>query len=181
MSTYGLLMIAPVLAMLVWAAVEDIRFRRIPNWLTFSLVLSGIVQSFTTHGMTTPGGSLLGLLTGLTLTFGLFARGALGGGDVKLLSGIGAWFGPQCALAVFCVEAVVGMVLVLMQATAQGRMRVLLRNSAVVAINLAHVRELGVEHAKATGQSSRSVDRPLPYAVPVLIAVAIIAARSWRP
>ena len=181
MSTYGLLMIVPALAMLAWAAIEDIRFRRIPNWLTFSLVLSGIAQSFTSHGATTPGSSLLGLLTGLGLTFGMFALGALGGGDVKLLSGIGAWFGPQCALAVFIVEALVGMILVLAQATAQGRMRVLLRNSAVVAINIAHVRELGVEHAKATGQSSRSVDRPLPYAVPVLIAMAIVIGRSWRP
>ena len=181
MTTFSLLMIAPALGLLVWAAVEDMRHRRIPNWLTFSLMLSGIVQSFMSHGATTPTGSILGLLTGFALTVGMFAIGALGGGDVKLLTGIGAWFGPQVALAVFCVEAVVGMVLVLAQATAQGRLRVLLRNSAVVAINLAHVREVGVEHAKATGQSSRSVDRPLPYAVPVLIAMAILIARSWRP
>jgi prepilin peptidase CpaA len=180
MGTYGILMAAPALALLVWAAIEDLRSRRIPNWLTFSLVLSGIVQSFTSHGVTTPTGSLLGLLMGFALTFGMFAVGALGGADVKLLSGIGAWFGPQAALAVFCVEAVIGMILVLMQAAAQGRLRMLLRNSAVVAINLAHVREVGVDHAKATGQSCRSVDRPLPYAVPVLIAMAILIARSWR-
>jgi prepilin peptidase CpaA len=180
MSTYGILMIAPALALLVWAAAEDVRSRRIPNWLTFSLVLSGIVQSFTRQGMTTPTGSLLGMLTGFALTFGMFALGALGGGDVKLLSGIGAWFGPQCAFVCFCLEAIIGMVLVLVQATAQGRLRVLVRNSAVVAINLAHVREVGVEHAKATGQSCRSVDRPLPYAVPVLIAMTILIARSWR-
>ena len=45
MATYTLLMVAPVLGLLVWAAAEDLRFRRIPNWLTFSLILSGFVQS----------------------------------------------------------------------------------------------------------------------------------------
>ena len=93
---------------------------------------------------------------------------------MKLLSGIGAWFGPQYALAVFCVEAVIGMVLVLMQATAQGRLRVLFRNSAVLAINLAHVNTLGVKHVSETGQSFRSIDRPLPYALPVMIATILV-------
>jgi prepilin peptidase CpaA len=173
-------MAAPALMLLVWAAVSDWRTRLIPNWLTFSLLLSGIVQSFTSHGLTTPVGSLLGLLTGLALTFPMFAINALQAGDVKLLSGIGAWFGPQAAFACFCVEGVVGMILVLAQAAAQGRLRVLFRNSAVVAINLAHVREVGVDHAKATGESCRSVDRPLPYAVPVLIAMTLLMARSWK-
>ena len=59
-------------------------------------------------------------------------------------------------------------------ALAQGRTRVLLRNTAVVAINLAHVNDVGLDHAKATGQACRSIDRPLPYAVPVLAAMLIL-------
>ena len=70
----------------------------------------------------------------------------------------------------------VGMVMVIVQALAQGRTKVLMRNTAVVAINLAHVNDVGVEHARETGQSCRSVDRPLPYAVPVLVAMAILLA-----
>jgi hypothetical protein len=41
-------------------------------------------------------------------------------------------------------------------------------------VNLVHVRDVGLEHATATGKSSQSVDKPLPYAVPVLLAVATI-------
>jgi hypothetical protein len=90
---------------------------------------------------------------------------------VKLLAAVGAWLGPWRVLAVFMMAAIIGMAMVLTQATRQGRLRVLFRNSAAVAINLVHVRDLGVEHAKAAGQSCRSVEQPLPYAIPVLAAV----------
>ena len=68
--------------------------------------------------------------------------------------------------------------MVLAQATRQGRLRVLFRNSAAVAINLVHVRDLGVDHAKTVGQSCHSVDEPLPYAVPVLAAVVLMLATA---
>ena len=178
MSTYGLLMAAPALGLLVWAAAEDLRSRRIPNWLTFSLMLSGIAQSFAGGGTTTPAMSLRGFGVGLALPLVLFLLGALGGGDVKLIAGVGAWFGPAAVLGVFTVAAVVGAVIVLIQALLQGRTRVLMRNTAMVAINLAHVQDVGLEHTKATGQSCRSVDRPLPYAVVVLIATGIVMAAS---
>ena len=45
-----------------------------------------------------------------------------------------------------------------------------------LAVNLVHVRQVGVEHAKATGLACRSVDRPLPYAVPTGLAVVVLAA-----
>jgi prepilin peptidase CpaA len=176
MSTYGLLMAAPVWGLLVWAAVEDLRSRRIPNWLTFSLVLSGIAQSFTATSMISPGLSLAGFAVGFALPMTLFLIGALGGGDVKLLAGVGAWFGPSMVFRVFLLAAIVGAVMVIAQALAQGRTRLLLRNTAVVAINLAHVNDVGVDHARESGQACRSVDRPLPYAVPVLVAIGILLA-----
>ena len=176
MNTYTLLMCAPVVALLTVAAVVDWRTRRIPNWLTFTLVLSGIAQSFMPYALVSPANAMLGCVAGFTLTFALYALGAVGGGDVKLLTGIGAWFGPQAALAVFAVEAIVGMVMALAQAAYQGKTRLLLKNSALVAVNLAHVTEVGLEHTRQTGQACRSIDRPLPYAVPVLVAVMILLA-----
>ncbi len=181
MTTYGLLMCLPVVGLLVVAAVTDIRSRRIPNWLTFAMLLSGIAQSFTPAGMVSPGASMLGFAVGFALPFVLFAMGALGGGDVKLLAALGAWFGPQAALNLFVIAAVAGAVMVLIQAGIQGRTKMLLRNSAMVAINVVHVNEVGLEHTKQTGQSSKSIDRPLPYAVPVLIAMSILLVSSWTP
>jgi prepilin peptidase CpaA len=176
MSTYGLLMAAPVLALLIYAAMEDLRSRRIPNWLTFSLVLSGIAQSFMPANTISPAFALAGFAVGFALPMALFLIGALGGGDVKLLAGVGAWFGPGVVFRVFLLAAIVGAIMVLVQALVQGRTRVLMRNTAVVAMNLAHVNDVGLDHARATGQSCRSIDRPLPYAVPVLAAMGILLA-----
>jgi prepilin peptidase CpaA len=179
MSKLAILHLLPLFVMLAIAVVTDIRTRRIRNWLTFSLALTGLAQSFTFMHTVTPAASFLGLAAGFCLTFVLFAMGGLGGGDVKLLAGVGAWLGPLPVLAVFCLEAVIGMVIVLIQATLQGRLTQLLHNSALVAVNLTHVNELGVAHVSATGKSCRSVDRPLPYAVPVFLGVAALVAASW--
>ena len=70
--------------------------------------------------------------------------------------------------------------IVLAQAAAAGRLRVLARNSAVVAVNLWHVRQVGVEHATETGRACRSVDRPLPFAVPVFAATLFVLYVSVR-
>ncbi len=140
------------------------------------MILAGIGQSLLPIRTVGLPDSLLGFLTGFGLTFVMFALGAIGGGDVKLLAGIGAWIGPGPTLAVFAIEAILGAAIVLAQATWQGRLTTLLRNSTVLAINLAHVGDVGVDHVSATGRSCRSVDRPLPYAVPTLVAVAMVLA-----
>ena len=53
----GMLMLKllPMLALLVWAAVEDLRIRKIRNWLTFSLALGGICCSAVYAPLVTPG------------------------------------------------------------------------------------------------------------------------------
>jgi len=179
METHAILSLVPLFAMLVWAAMVDLRSRRIPNWLTFSMILTGIAQSFM-GSMLTPAQAGQGLLVGFGLTFVLFAIGALGGGDVKLLAGVGAWTGVAGVVFVFASAAIIGMVMVLSQSLAQGRLRILLRNSAMVAVNVMHIDAVGVEHASETGKSCRSVDRPLPYAVPVLLGgVLLIGRELW--
>jgi Flp pilus assembly protein protease CpaA len=98
---------------------------------------------------------------------------------VKLLAGVGTWVGAAGALGVFVAAALVGLVLVLCQALWQRRLPNLLRNSAVLVVNLVHLNEVGMEHAVATGRSCRSVDRPLPYAVPILVGTLLVAAQLY--
>jgi prepilin peptidase CpaA len=179
MTAHTLLMCVPMLALLVWAAAEDIRSRRIPNWLTIALGLSGIMQSWMLGHTVTPLQSILGWLSGLGLLFVLFAIGAVGAGDVKLLAGVGAWIGPLLVAEVFALEALIGMAIVLVQSMQQHRVRTLLRNSAVIAINLIHVSQLGADHVQETGQSAQSVERPLPYAVPVLLATVAVVLLAY--
>ena len=178
MTTGGLMMCVPMLGLLTWAAAVDVRCRRIPNWLSFSLLLAGFAQSLTWCRTVGPADACLGFLTGFGLTFALFGLGALGGGDVKLLAGIGAWLGPVPTLLVFAGAALIGMAVVVVQAAAQGRLTKLFRNSAVIAMSLAQAGESGLDQAAETGRAcSGDTGRPLPYAVPVLLATLLVFAR----
>jgi prepilin peptidase CpaA len=179
LNASALLHLTPLLAMLGWASVTDFRSRRIRNWLTLTMMVTGFMQSFTPIHVATPGGSALGFLVGFGVTFILFALGAIGGGDVKLIAGVGAWVGPIGAMQVFLLEAIIGMVIVLIQAAWQGRLTLLLHNSMLLTINLVHLQDVGIDHVTRTGQAARSVDRPLPYAIPVFLAVATLAIKSY--
>jgi prepilin peptidase CpaA len=175
MSARVVIPLLPLIAMLLVAATIDLRRRRIPNWLTASMALSGLAQSFAAHHTVGPASSALGMLVGFALPLVLMILNAVGGGDVKLLAAVGAWVGPVNVLLVFLLKDVVGLVLVLGQAAWQRRLGALARNSTVVALNLVHIRHVGVETVQQTGLSCRSVDKPLPMAVPVLIALVALA------
>ena len=179
MSTYGLLLYVPLLALLAWAAVTDVRSRRIPNWLSFTLILTGLLQCLTPGG-TSLLASVTGLLLGFGLTFLFFAVGAMGGGDVKLLTGVGAWLGPWGVLLVFAIEAIVGMIQAVLQAASQRRLGTVLKNSVVVAGGLAAGGgDLGIASLPAPGADPAATKQVLPYSVPVLIATAMVLMGRW--
>jgi prepilin peptidase CpaA len=170
----------PLLGLLLAAAVIDVRQRRIPNWLTLGLILSGLARAAALSGWAGLAHAVAGVFAGAAVPFILFALGALGGGDVKLLAGIGAWLGPAPALAVFALQCVIGLGLVLAQALHQGRTLVLFRNTAVLAADIARQGVVACAPG-GDGQSFRSIDRPLPYAVPVAIAtIAVVIAPAWN-
>ena len=165
---------APLIVLLTWAAIEDLRARRIANWLSFSLLLAGIASAATGSNSIGVGQSVSGALAGFSIPFVLFALGALGGGDVKLLAAVGAWVGPLRAVEIFAASAVVGLIIVLVQAGVQGKLSQLFRNSILLTVNLAHVGDVGLDHVKATGRDAKSVEKPLPYAVPILLGTLFV-------
>lgn len=171
------LILLPMFALLAWAAVVDLRSRRIPNWLTLSLALTGIVQSFLALHAATPWMSLLGLITGFVLNVGLFALHIRGGGDVKLFAGLGAWLGPVMTFEVFLASTILAALLALVQCACNGKLTALFRNTAVLAVSAAHPKELGVAHVTRPDGTFHSVGKPVPYAVPVILAT--VAVLIW--
>jgi prepilin peptidase CpaA len=84
-----------VIALIGIAFFTDIRHRIIPNWLTFTAVLCGILFHFIAEGMKGLLFSAGGLLCGFGILFILYLFGALGAGDVKLFAAIGALAGVE--------------------------------------------------------------------------------------
>ncbi|MGA2064426.1 MAG: prepilin peptidase [Thermoguttaceae bacterium] len=98
-------------AVLVLAAMIDGWKLRVPNWLTFPLVIGGWTLSAIGYGWEGLAWSLTGTAVGLALLLPAYAIGGMGAGDVKLLAGVGAWVWGTTTCYAFCVSAVVGGVL----------------------------------------------------------------------
>lgn len=103
---------------LIVAAVIDGWKLKVPNYITFPMILSGWVYSTWAYGLEGLGWSLVGTVVGLALLLPLYAIGGMGAGDVKLLAGVGAWIGAgetgvQDLCFAFALSALIGAVIAL--------------------------------------------------------------------
>ena len=142
------------------AAVYDVRYRRIPNWLTFGGVLIGLgLNGFLDQGR--PGlfvSSLLGLAIAFVVYFVLYALRAMGAGDVKLMAAVGAIVGWRDWFGIFIITAIIGGLMALILVAVRGRVKKTLWNVAFILSELkggrpAYMRreELDVKNPKALG------------------------------
>ncbi|MCR9119940.1 MAG: prepilin peptidase [bacterium] len=100
---------------LVVAAWIDGAQLRVPNWITFPLIISGWVYASIMYPMLDYGTWYEGLMwsfggtaVGLALLLPAYAIGGMGAGDVKLMAGIGAWVFIETTVYAFGISAVVG-------------------------------------------------------------------------
>ncbi len=100
-----------VTVVLIVAAVIDGFELKVPNWLTFPLIISGWIYSCVAMGWSGLGWSLFGTMVGLVLLLPAYAIGGMGAGDVKLLAGVGAWMHGLHTFYAFCISTVVGAIL----------------------------------------------------------------------
>ena len=148
-----------LLAVVLVAGVYDVRYRRIPNWLTVSGVLLGLaLNTFLYQGWPGLRFSLVGLAVGFGVYFGLYAVRAMGAGDAKLMAAVGAMGGWQDWFGIFLITALIGGVMSLILVTARGRVKKTLWNLGFILTELKSLRpaymakeELDVRSPKALG------------------------------
>jgi prepilin peptidase CpaA len=163
---------------LVVAAIIDGLKLKVPNWLTFPMIISGWVYSAAFSPFAGWEGllySVIGTIVGLGLLLPAYAIGGMGAGDVKLLAGIGAWVWGTATLYAFAVSAIVGgLIAVLM---------VLVRRSWfkhqnqfwVICNEILTVKD--PEKLAAIAADRKSSMMLLPYGIPIAIgSIAYFAA-----
>lgn len=106
-------MMEPVILMtlvvlLVTAVGTDIRFSRIPNWLTFPSMGVALAMHTWLNGIHGALFSLAGLGAGFGILLLFYIAGGIGAGDVKLMAAIGAMVGPHGVLSVALLSALAG-------------------------------------------------------------------------
>jgi len=169
-----------VSAAVIVAAVIDAWKLKVPNWLTFPLILTGwALGLFHDLGLLAGAGgigaSLAGTALGFALLLPVYAIGGMGAGDVKMQMGFGAWVGAFFGLGeglkvvfyAFCAAAVIGGILALAMIVVRRQFQRNLENTREIVADLLNAPGLGAISDKAARRKSRL--HLLPYGVPLCL------------
>jgi prepilin peptidase CpaA len=135
---------------LIAAAISDLRFFRIPNYLPAILILLFGVVSVVTGYSAISIDNVLHFLAALAIGMILFSRGWIGGGDAKLYAAAALWFDWVGAVALIFTTTIAG---------------------AALAMILIAARMLGLR------KNVPREDRRIPYGV--AIATGAILTAAW--
>ena len=172
---------------MIAAAVIDGWKLKVPNWLTFPLILSGwalgLFHDFdwlpVSTGFGGIGASLAGTMVGFALLYPIHMIGGMGAGDVKMQMGFGAWIGSFYGLSAgdahpgamwivfyaFCLAAIIGGVLALGMIAVRGQLRKNMTNTREILGDLFAAKGVGDMAEKAAARKPRL--HLLPYGIPL--------------
>lgn len=157
----------------VWAGVMDWRYRRIPNWLTISGLVVGLVVNTVLDGWPGAKASLLGAGLGLALLLPFVMLKAIGAGDWKLMGALGAFLGPSRLVTVLVVSMIVAGVMAIVLVIVKGRLLETLRNMGRLLMAFANLhlppREVSLDNPEAV---------KVPFGVAVAVTVVLVGVRQ---
>jgi len=88
--------------------IGDLRSARIPNWLTYSGLLTALILRSGLLGWQGFKSGVVAMLVSAALFYVLFVIGAMGGGDLKLMAAVSAWAGREHVFSVLIAAALAG-------------------------------------------------------------------------
>lgn len=165
-----------LLVLLVVGLYTDIRFRKLPNWLTFPAIIIGIGMHIWANGWQGAADSLGGVLFALVL-FLPFIQGGLGGGDLKFLAAIGAVKGFEFVLWTTLFGAFLGGLVSVVVLLRQKRLKYELWRSFLFFKNLGTAKE-----DRPDLKPERQKKSMFPYGVVLVFGAVLwrIALAYWR-
>jgi len=165
-----------VTALLITAAVIDGIQLRVPNWLTFPMILSGWAYSFADGGWSGVESSLWGTAAGLAMLLPLYAIGGMGAGDVKLLAGVGAWVHATHTFYAFMLTLVAGGIIAVLMVLYRRSWRKHIHQMRGIVWEVTTIRDPNeLSRIAAERKSSMLL---LPYGIP--IAIGTIVYFTWE-
>ena len=156
----GMMSVA-ISALMLAAAVCDVRTRRIPNLLT----VLGFVVAVGLRATAGPGAGIdgvIGAILAFVLCLPFFVLGVLGGGDAKLLMAVGAFTGPRDLLMAMLVIASLGGILGAIDALRKGILLPVLYNCGDI---IKHWATFGRRGSNRTRASTGAL--AIPYGVAI--------------
>lgn len=153
---------------LVVAAVIDGMYLKVPNNITYPLIVAGWAYSAIIGGWAGLGWSLAATFFGLALLFGLHLIGGMGAGDVKLLAGIAAFVHIEHTWYIFVATTIVGAIMALIQIGVSGQWTKHWVQAQAILHEIVTVRD--ADKLYEMSQERKPTMRLLPYGIPMTVA-----------
>ena len=161
------------LALALWIGWRDLITRRIPNYLTLGVALSGLAFQLANYGWSGLSNGALGLVLGFSLLFLPYLLGGLGAGDVKALAALGAWLGPALVLYLFVYMTIIGAVIALGMLCWKGKMRSRIVMGKVAAVNWVLCRFHGLRPVPPTA-IRQTASESIPYGTALALGMVML-------
>ena len=172
MST-AILASAVVLSMV--AAFTDLRWRRIPNWITVPGFFLGLGLNVARAGWAGSKASLLGAGLGLFVLLPFVALRSLGAGDWKLAGCLGSFFGPSTMVDVLLLSVFMAGLMAVALIIHKRRVRETMRNLKHLVASLVTFHMPGPEVSLDNPHSLK-----VPYGVALAFTVVLYGiAHTW--
>lgn len=146
----------------------DLRWRRIPNWLTVPALLIGVALNTVLGGWSGLKTSLLGTALGLALLLPFVLLRSLGAGDWKFAGALGGFTGPGLLVDLLLASVFVAGVMAVVLVIYKKRTRQTIRNIGHILISLVTFRLPGT-HVSLDDPDSLKV----PYGVALAFTVVL--------
>lgn len=170
------LILAGAVLLSVIAGWTDLRFRRIPNWLTVPGLLIGVAANTVLGGWSGLKTSMVGAAVGLALLLPFVLLRSLGAGDWKLAGALGAFVGRELLINLLLGSIFVAGLMALALIIYKGRIRQTMRNIGHILSSLATFRLPGTQVSLDNPDSLK-----IPYGVALALTVVLYgAAQAWR-
>ena len=176
MSFLPVLLQIVLLLLVAIAAVYDIRFRRIPNWLVLTGLLLGLGLNTFLLQWSGVRASLLGISLAFLIYFPLYLLRGMGAGDVKLMAAIGAIVGPANWFGIFIVSALLGGIAAVILLMARGRLANSLWNIGFLFQRLLSFK---APYAREELDISSPKSVKLPHGVAIAAGSVLFLAAAW--
>ena len=157
------------------AGVTDLRWRKIPNWLTYPAVPIAILLH--TIAGRWPGArlSLLGLGLGLAILLPFVLMRVLGGGDWKLVGALGAFFGPRRLIEVLIYTLLINALMAIVMIIWTKRIRRTLVNIVRIFASFMRLHLPGADLTIDNPEAAK-----VPFGIASAVAVLLYVAWQWR-
>ena len=159
------------------AAYVDGKELRVPNKLTYPMIIAGWIYSMIAYGMSGEGWyvglgwSLAGTAVGLATLLPAYSIGGMGAGDVKMMAGIGAWVYCETTFYAFCVSAIVGAILAVFMILWSKQTSKHMNQFMFILNEIMTVRN--PETLATIAAERKSSMRLLPYGIPIAIGTVM--------